>query len=112
MDKVVLNNGTSLDVNSIKVLSNGLALTFTNQTVDDLKSLMTPSNLLEVKLQTSAGDTYGIYEKMNCLSINLMYSTNDVVVTLYIADTTQEQINILREQVAEMLLAIVDAGWM
>ncbi|MDF2881563.1 MAG: hypothetical protein K0R54_2120 [Clostridiaceae bacterium] len=110
MDKVILNNGTSLDVESIAVLTNGLALTFTNQTVDNLDSLFTPSNISEIKFVTSDGNVYADYKNLSYISILKIAATGEIIVTLAMADTTQQQINDLRSQVAEMLLALAEGG--
>lgn len=110
MDKIILNNGTTLDIDSIITITNGLALTFKNQTIETLENLMAKPNLSTIKLTTEAGEAYAEYKNLSCLSIEKIIATGDMIVTLYIVDTTQEQLIALREQVAEMLLAMVEGG--
>ncbi|WP_238899379.1 hypothetical protein [Clostridium sp. YIM B02500] len=112
MDKVILNNGTTLNVELIAVLTNGLALTFTNQTVDNLETLMTTSNLSSIKLATSSGDVYGTYNNLSCLSIAKMIESGNIVVTLYQESALEERVTTLEAQNSEVLLALVRMGGM
>lgn len=110
MDKVILANGTSLNFSLINILSNGIAFTFTDQTIDNLKSKLTESNLSQIELQTSAGAQYATYNNLTCLSITLIMADNSLLVTLSQKDSTSEEIATLKQQVAEMLMAMVQGG--
>lgn len=110
MDKVILNDGTSLNFSSINILKDGIAFTFADQTIDSLKTKLTEQNLSQIELQTSAGDQYATYNNLTCLSIALIIADNSVLVTLYQKDSTSEEIATLKQQVAEMLMAMVRGG--
>lgn len=110
MDKIILNDGTSLNFSSINILSDGISFTFTEQTISDLQTKLTEPNLIQIELQTSAGSQYATYNNLTCLSIALMVADNSIVVTLYQKDSTAEEIATLKQQVSEMLLALVKGG--
>lgn len=110
MDKIILNDGTTLEVEAINILTDGLSLTFTGQTIDNLETLMIKSNLSVLKLTTAGNVVYATYNNLNCLSIAKIISTGNIVVTLYQENDTEERITTLEEQTSEMLLALVKGG--
>jgi hypothetical protein len=112
MDKIILNNGTSLDVASIVTSTNGLILTFSNQSIDNLETSMTKSNLSVVKLATSDNTVYATYHNLSCLSIAKMIESGNIVVTLYQENDMEERVSTLESQNAEMLFALVMGGLM
>ena len=110
MDKIILNNNTSLEVQSITTLTNGLTFTFKGQTIDNLEALLTKENLSIVKIKNDTDEIYATYNSLFCLSITKIISTNTIVATLYQEDSTQERISTLENQSSEMLLALMQGG--
>ena len=114
MDKIILNDGASIDIDSSGIVTstNGLILTFANQTISDLETLMTKANLAVIKFAKSDGSIYAAYNNLGCLSISKMISSGNIVVTLYTENATEERITNLENQNSEMLLALVMGGLM
>lgn len=95
MNKIILKDGTILEFNKIE----GLAVTFTDKTVDDLEKVFKKENCSKIQLAKENGAVYGIYNNLECVSV-IKYGNETVTVNL-------QQINDLVVKV-EQLQATVD----
>lgn len=78
MDKVILKDGTTLDF----IKTEGLNITFTDKTVEELENVFTKENCSKIQLTTEKGEVYGIYNNLECTSITKNLNDSTVLVTL------------------------------
>ena len=84
MDKIILKDGTKLEFKKIE----GLNITFTDKTVEELEKILTKENCRKVELSTENGEVYGIYNNLECTSITKNIEDSTVTVNLKELDAT------------------------
>lgn len=102
MNKIILKDGTMLEFNKIE----GLNITFTDKTVEELEKTFTKENCSKVQLATENGKVYGIYNNLECLSITKNVKDSSVAVRLKELDSTAIRIDNLEGAVADLGSAI------
>lgn len=112
MDKVILNNGTNLEFNSISNNKNGIAIILTNKTITELETLMAKENLTKLQVANATGEVYGIYNNLECTSITKNLVNNSITVNLTKLDDTQVKISDLQKQVFKLTTQLINGGAM
>ena len=102
MDKIILKDGTTLKFNKIE----GLNITFTDKTVEELEKTFTKENCSKIKLTTENGEVYGIYNNLECISISKNIKDFTVTVNLKELDSTNIRLSNLEGAVSELGSAI------
>ena len=102
MDKIILKDGTKLEFNKIE----GLNITFTDKTIEELEKVFTKENCSKVQLATERGEVYGIYNNLECTSITKNLEDKNVTVNLKELDSTAIRIDNLEGAVADLGSAI------
>ena len=102
MDKIILNDKTNLEFKK----SEGLNITFTDKTVEELEKVFTKENCNKVQFATSSGEVYGIYNNLECTSITKNLEDKNVTVHLKELDSTAIRIDNLEGAVADLGSAI------
>lgn len=105
MDKIILNNNTSLEFNSISNNGNGLSITFKSKTIAELEGLMAKENLTKLQVVNSTGEVYGIYNNLEYTSITKNLTDSSVTVNLTKLDDTQVKIAELQQTVDTLVTA-------
>ena len=104
MDKIILNNNTSLEFNSIANNGNGLAITFGSKTIAELETVMTKDNLTKLQIANTSNEVYGIYNNLECTSIAKNLTDNSIIVNLSKLDDTQVKIAELQKTVDTLVI--------
>ncbi len=78
MDKMILNDGTSLEFKE----SLGLNIVIEGQVFNELESLLTLENLSKVEFSNSVGEIYGTYTNLQCVSMTKYMTNESIVVNL------------------------------
>lgn len=79
MDKLILNNGTTLEI----IDSMGLQkIEIADKTMDELESLLTTENLSNVQFATSEDLVYGIFQNLKFISITKYISDGSISIQL------------------------------
>ena len=78
MDKMILNDGTSLEFKE----SLGLNIVIEGQVFNELESLLTLENLSKVEFSNSVGEIYGICTNLQCVSMTKYMTNESIVVNL------------------------------
>ena len=84
MDKIILKDGTKFEFKKI----DGLSITFTDKTVEELEKILTKENCRKVELSTENREVYGIYNNLECTSITKNIEDSTVTVRLKELDDT------------------------
>lgn len=105
MDKIILNNNTNLEIDSIVNTTNGMVITFKEKTINDLESEMTKDNLSKLQVANSNGEVYGIYNNLICNSITKNLIDSSITVNLSKLDDTQVKIAELQQTIDTLVLA-------
>lgn len=98
MDKIILNDGTKLEFSKVE----GLNITFTDETVEDLEKVFIKDNCIKVQLSKSTGEVYGIYNNLECTSIVKNLDDSTVMVNLKEVDNTLIRIDTLETAVSDL----------
>lgn len=102
MDKIILNDDTTLEFKK----SEGLNITFTDKTVEELEKVFTKDNCGKIQLGTEKGEVYGVYNNLECTSITKSLEDKNVTVNLKQLDSTAIRIDNLEGAVADLGSAI------
>lgn len=102
MDKIILKDGTKLEFNKI----DGLNVSFTYKTVEELEKVFTKENCSKIHLTTENGKAYGIYNNLECISITKNIKDSTVTVYLKELDSTSIRLGNLEGAVTELGTAI------
>jgi hypothetical protein len=105
MDKIILNDNTSLEFSLISSNGNGLTITFTENTIEGLEPVMTKDNLVKLQVANSNGDVYGIYNNLSCKSITKDLTDNSITVNLKQLDSLEIKVENLQSTVDILVLS-------
>lgn len=100
MDKIVLNDGTTLEFEKTE----GLNITFKDKTIEELEKVFTKENCSKVQFTTEKGEVYGIYNNLECTSIIKNLSDSTVTVNLNKLDDLKVKVADLQQTVDELVL--------
>ena len=103
MDKIILNDGTNLELNKVE----GLSISFTDKTVEELEKIFTKDNCGKIQLATNSGKVYGIYNNLECTSIIKDLSDFTVTVNLKELTTLQVKVEDLQNTVDMLIMSEV-----
>lgn len=109
MDKIILNDNTSLEVNSIANFNNALAITFTGKTITDIEPLMTKENLTKIQEVHEDETVYGVFNNFECVSITKNLADESITINLSKLDDTQVKLDELQKTV-DILVSSKDSN--
>ena len=101
MDKIILNDGTTLEYSRIE----GINITFTDKAIEELENSFTKENCSKIQLSKSTGEIYGIYNNLECTSIVKNLEDNTVVVNLKQLDDLKVQVEQLQATVDTLVVS-------
>lgn len=78
MEKIILNDGTTLEIKSME----GLNIVLDNISIEELEKAFTKENCSKIQLTTSTGEVCGIYNNLECVSIIKNLEDSTVIVNL------------------------------
>lgn len=110
MDKIILNDNTSLEFNSVTNFSNALAITFTGKTITDIEPLMTKENLAKIQEVHEDETVYGIFNNFECISITKNLADESITVNLSKLDDTQVKITDMQTQIFNLTTQLIAGG--
>lgn len=82
MDKIILANGTELEVSDLISIGEKLKITFKNKTIDELEQLMTKENLTQIKFTNSKDEVFGNYANLEYASVTKYVEDKSIVIEL------------------------------
>ncbi|OSA85371.1 UNVERIFIED_ORG: hypothetical protein B2H93_20005 [Clostridium botulinum] len=97
MDKIILKDGTTLEFSKIE----GLNITFIEEDIDSLYGKLTKENCNKIQLKTNNGEIYGIYNNLECTSIE-KFKNGNITIHLKQLNNTVTRINDLEGAVADL----------
>lgn len=100
MDRIILNNGEKIEFLKIE----GLAITFSDVSLDILESKFTIDNCAKIQLENEGG-VYGIYNNLQCSSIIKNTIENNYTVNLIKLNDLQIQVDKLQSTVDTLVLS-------
>ena len=103
MNKIVLKDGTKLEFNKVE----GLNITFTDKTVEELEKVFTKENCSKVQLTTEKGEVYGIYNNLECTSITKNLEDSTVIVNLKELNALEVKVEQLQNTVDDLVLNLL-----
>lgn len=96
MDKIILNDNTTLNFSLIENTSKGLTLTFIDKTIAELEIIMIKDNLTKISLANENGKVYAVYNNLTCNNIAKKLVDGTVTVDLYELSDTEIKLNELQ----------------
>lgn len=101
MNKIILKDGITLEFKK----SEGLNITFTDKTVEELEKVFTKENCSKIQLGTEKGEVYGIYNNLECTSIIKNLEDSTVTVKLKELNTLEVKVEQLQNTVDDLVLS-------
>ena len=103
MDKLILNDGTVLGFTKAE----GLNITFTDKTIEELEKVFTKENCNKVQLATNTGEVYGIYNNLECTSIVKNLEDSSITLNLMQLDDLAVKVKDLQNTVDLLVMGEV-----
>lgn len=103
MNKIILSDGTSLEF----VKAEGLNISFTDETIEELEKIFTKENCSKVQFATEKEDIYGVYNNLECASITKNLEDSTVTVNLKELSTLEVKVEDLQNTVDMVVMSEV-----
>lgn len=86
MEKILLNDGTTIEIKTME----GLSIVLDNTSIEELEKVFTKENCNKIQLITNAGEVCGIYNNLECVSI--IKNLKDTTITVNLKELNDVEV--------------------